>query len=121
MSAAPGTLEAAPNRTDRGRADPGRKLTPAELGQLVAAATAEQTWRQIVRFTAGQRWFHRLDLAADYEIWLLSWLPGQHTGFHDHGDAAGAFAVAHGELRETLAAPGSRRIRLRTAAAASVT
>ena len=31
-----------------------------------------------------------------YELWLLSWLPGQQTGFHDHGDAAGAFAVADG-------------------------
>ncbi|MFY9886677.1 MAG: hypothetical protein WAK71_00075, partial [Streptosporangiaceae bacterium] len=41
--------------------------------------------------------------------------------FHDHGEAHGAFAVARGELRETLAAPGSRRIRHRTAVAGSVT
>jgi predicted metal-dependent enzyme (double-stranded beta helix superfamily) len=100
----------------------GRALSPAELGQLVrATARKGDAWLPVVRFTPDRRWFHRLALTADYEIWLLTWLPGQHTGFHDHGNAAGAFAVAQGELRETLAAPGSSRIRRRTAAAASVT
>ncbi len=84
-------------------------------------ASARATWLPIVRFTPERRWFQRLALTADYEIWLLSWLPGQCTGFHDHGDASGAFAVAQGELRETLAATGSRRVRRRTAAAGSVT
>ena len=37
-------------------------------------------------------------------MWLLSWLPGQRTGFHDHGDSAGAVAVARGILRERTAA-----------------
>ncbi len=106
-----------------GRADnAGRTLSPAELGRLVrATAGACATWVPIVRFTPDRRWFRRLALTADYEIWLLSWLPGQHTGFHDHGDASGAFAVAQGQLRETLAAAGSRRVRHRTAAAGSVT
>jgi len=31
---------------------------------------------------------------------LLSWLPGQRTGIHDHGGSAGVFAVADGSLRE---------------------
>ncbi len=100
----------------------GRALSPAELGRLVRA-TARQggAWRPVVRFTPDRRWFHRLALTADYEIWLLTWLPGQRTGIHDHGDASGAFAVGQGELRETLAAPGSSRIRQRTAVAGSVT
>ena len=100
----------------------GRTLSPAELGRLVHA-TARQggAWRPIVRFTPDRRWFHRLALTADYEIWLLTWLPGQRTGFHDHGNASGAFAVGQGELRETLAAPGGSRIRHRTVAAGSVT
>ena len=98
------------------------QLAPAALGRLVSAtAAAEQTWRPLVRFTSGQRWFHRLELTQEYEIWLLSWLPGQRTGFHDHGDASGAFTVASGELRETLAAPGSSRVRRRAAGQGSVT
>ncbi len=30
----------------------------------------------------------------------ISWLPGQATGFHDHGGSAGAFAVVWGTLVE---------------------
>jgi predicted metal-dependent enzyme (double-stranded beta helix superfamily) len=99
-----------------------RTLSPARLGQLVREiADAEQSWRTIVDFSAERRWYRRLVLAEDYEIWLLSWLPGQHTGFHDHGEARGAFAVAQGELRETLARPGRNRVRNRCASAGSVT
>jgi len=99
-----------------------RKLSLLRLGELAqSTADAEHAWRPVVRFRPHERWFHRLDLTEDYEIWLLSWLPGQHTGFHDHGDAHGAFAVADGELRETLAAPGSRRIVERVARHRSVT
>jgi predicted metal-dependent enzyme (double-stranded beta helix superfamily) len=77
-------------------------------------------WSQLVRFSPGQRWYHRLELADDYEIWLLSWLPGQHTGFHDHGEAAGAFAVACGQLSERTVPAGQRRASNRTVAAGGV-
>ncbi len=97
-------------------------LSSAELGWLAAeTAAGAASWRTIVRFTEDSRWFRRLALTDTCEIWLLSWLPGQETGFHDHGDACGAFAVAAGELTETLAAPGSRRLAVRTAAQGSVT
>jgi predicted metal-dependent enzyme (double-stranded beta helix superfamily) len=99
-------------------AEPG----PARLSQLVREiVAAERSWRPIVRFTEEQRWYRRLVLAEDHEIWLLSWLPGQRTGFHDHGEACGAFAVAQGELRETLARPATSRVRNRYAPAGTVT
>ena len=82
-------------------------LGPAALGRLVSGiAAAPHRWRPVVRFGQEQRWYGRLDLTEEYEIWLLSWLPGQETGFHDHGEANGAFAVAEGEVRERTAAPG---------------
>jgi predicted metal-dependent enzyme (double-stranded beta helix superfamily) len=97
-------------------------LSPGSLGQLVLeVVAAEERWRPILRFSQERRWYRRLVLSDDYEVWLLSWLPGQHTGFHDHGEARGAFAVAEGELRETLASPGSSRVRDRRAGAGSVT
>lgn len=100
----------------------GRTLGPPQLGELVRAiAASPQSWRPIVRFTADRRWFHRLALAGDYEVWLLSWLPGQRTGFHDHGDAAGAFAVTQGELCESVAAAGRSRVRHRVAGPGSAT
>lgn len=89
-------------------------LRPARLGQLVARiAAAEGDWSGLVRFEPGRRWYRRLDLAEDHEVWLLSWLPGQETGFHDHGDAAGAFAVAAGELQESTAVVGRPGVRCR--------
>ncbi len=100
----------------------GSMLSVLRLGELAqSTAAAEHVWRPVVRFSPQGRWFCRLDLTEDYETWLLSWLPGQHTGFHDHGDAHGAFAVADGELHETLATPGSRRIVERVARHRSVT
>jgi Cysteine dioxygenase type I len=100
----------------------GRTLGPSQLGDLVRTiAASPQSWRPIVRFTADRRWFCRLALADDYEVWLLSWLPGQRTGFHDHGNAAGAFAVTQGELRESLASAGRSRVRHRAAGPGSVT
>lgn len=115
----PGTRS--PRTLSPGTLSPGT-LSPARLGQLVREiAEAEQSWRPIVDFSAERRWYRRLVLAEAYEIWLLSWLPGQHTGFHDHGEARGAFTVAQGELRETLARPGRNRVRNRCASAGSVT
>jgi predicted metal-dependent enzyme (double-stranded beta helix superfamily) len=96
--------------------------SPARLGQarlrrLVSAVAArEDGWAGLVRFDAGRRWFRRLQLADDYEVWLLSWLPGQGTGFHDHGLAAGAFAVAQGRVREQTVAAGHGQARQRTVA-----
>ena len=100
--------------------------SPARLGQarlrrLVAAVAArEDGWAGLVRFDAGRRWFRRLELADDYEVWLLSWLPGQGTGFHDHGLAAGAFAVARGRVREQTVAAGRGQARQRTVARGSI-
>jgi Cysteine dioxygenase type I len=96
-------------------------LGPAHLGRLVRDVAGAGEWLDLVMFSTGERWYHRLELTETYEIWLLSWLPGQHTGFHDHGEAAGAFAVARGDLLERLARPGSTRVRQRQARQGKVT
>ena len=44
--------------------------------------------------------YQRLTCDDDHEVWLLSWLPGQRTGFHDHGESVGAFTVARTMLFE---------------------
>jgi rhodanese-related sulfurtransferase len=53
-----------------------------------------------VRLRTEGRWYERLYHGQDHDIWVISWLPGQSTGFHDHGDSAGAFVVATGILEE---------------------
>jgi predicted metal-dependent enzyme (double-stranded beta helix superfamily) len=97
--AAPGTARPAPAR-----------LSQARLGEITGALAARpQGWGETVRFEAGRRWYRRLLLADDHEVWLLSWLPGQGTGLHDHGSAAGAFAVARGRVQERTVAAGRVR------------
>jgi len=59
-----------------------------------------------VRPRAEQCWYERLHHGPDYDIWVISWLPGQSTGFHDHGASSGAFVVATGVLEEHR--PGER-------------
>jgi len=80
----------------------------ARLRQLVLdLAASPQRWLHLVEYDPACRWYQRLLREEDREVWLLSWLPGQRTGFHDHGRSAGAFTVVQGRLRER-SAPGGR-------------
>jgi predicted metal-dependent enzyme (double-stranded beta helix superfamily) len=82
----------------------------AGLAQLVrSVAASRDRWAGLVRYRSGERWYQRLEQTEDYELWLLSWLPGQRTGFHDHFGSAGAFAVVHGDLQEHTV-PGGRAV-----------
>jgi len=83
------------------------QVGPAQLARLTShIAGLPGQWISLVRYDASKRWYRRLVLNEQYEIWLLSWLPGQQTGFHDHAPSAGAFAVAIGTLRERAAPAG---------------
>lgn len=76
-------------------------LTPAGLGALVRGLAARPgRWRSAVRFDAADRFHTRLRVGDGYEVWLLTWLPGQGTEIHDHGGSAGAFTVVEGVLTE---------------------
>lgn len=79
---------------------------PEELADIVSRFASSDGWMEKVRLRAERRWYERLYLGPDYDIWLISWLPGQSTGFHDHGASSGAFVVATGTLEEH--SPGER-------------
>src|SRR6202167_5949987 len=80
--------------------------TPEELANIVSLFASSHGWMDKVRLRAEQRWYERLYHGPDYDIWVISWLPGQSTGFHDHGASSGAFVVATGILEEHR--PGER-------------
>jgi hypothetical protein len=83
-----------------GRSSPS-PVRPAQLAQIaLRIADHPGQWLSLVRYSPGRGWYQRLAGDEEHEIWLLSWLPGQETGFHDHGLSAGAFAVARGFLCE---------------------
>jgi predicted metal-dependent enzyme (double-stranded beta helix superfamily) len=78
----------------------GERLTEGRLAELVRTVAAADQWPGLVRYTEHDRWYQRLAGDGDHEVWLLAWLPGQRTGFHDHCGSAGAFTVVHGSLQE---------------------
>ena len=80
--------------------------TPEELANIVSLFASSDEWIDKVRLRAERRWYERLYHGSDYDIWVISWLPGQSTGFHDHGASSGAFFVASGILEEHR--PGER-------------
>ena len=84
--------------------------TPEELAGIVAEFVSSDGWMERVRLRTEERWYERLHLGPDYDIWVISWLPGQSTGFHDHGESSGAFVVATGVLEEHRVGERARAI-----------
>ncbi|MFJ2824981.1 cysteine dioxygenase [Streptomyces toxytricini] len=82
--------------------------TVAEFAGLARSIAADRaSWEHLVRYDATTRWYHRLRSVAPspgsptgYEVWLLSWVPGQGSGFHDHGPSSGVWTVLEGGLTE---------------------
>ncbi|MGW2255381.1 cysteine dioxygenase [Kitasatospora sp. NPDC001660] len=80
---------------------PAHPTTVAGYARLVREIAADRArWEPLVRYDALTRWYARLETGPGYEVWLLSWLPGQSSGFHDHGDSSGVMTVVRGELIE---------------------
>lgn len=85
-------------------------LTPRQLAAEVRRLTATPAeWVTRVRLDPEGRWYERIHMSGGYEVWLISWLPGQSTGFHDHGGSAGAFGVVWGALDECVVPGGGSR------------
>lgn len=90
---------------------PDRTSPLGEIARQLAAQT--DLWQPLVRYDAQSRYYTQLVTEAGYEAWLLTWLPGQGTLWHDHGGSAGAFATVQGTLTERHAVPlgdGTARI-----------
>ena len=77
---------------------------PSTVGDFAAlarrVAADRERWEPVVRYDALTRWYGRLETGEGYEVWLLSWLPGQGSGSHDHGHSSGVLTVLEGELTE---------------------
>lgn len=80
--------------------------TSDELADIVSRFASSVGWMDKVRLGTEQRWYERVYDGPDHDIWVISWMPGQSTGFHDHGASSGALVVAAGILEEHR--PGER-------------
>jgi predicted metal-dependent enzyme (double-stranded beta helix superfamily) len=74
-----------------------REALRAWVGDLAAAP---RRWAPYVRHRPEQRIFVPLDAPTGTEAWLICWMPGHDTGFHDHDLSSGAVTIVKGTLRE---------------------
>lgn len=82
-------------------AGPGEILTEPELMSLVSDVFATpDLWRPLVVTDPDRRRYRLLFEDERIDLWILSWMPGQFTGYHDHGDAAVGLIAAAGEVVE---------------------
>jgi hypothetical protein len=91
-------------------------LTADEL-EDVASALAERPdiWEPLVHADPEHRCYELVYEDDRMDAWILSWMPGQGTGFHDHYISSVGLCVASGAVREDLmvygAGPQSRELR----------
>ena len=84
------------------------------LAELVAEIAADpELWQPLVTHDPEHRRY-RLAYEDDrLDVWVLSWMPGQATGFHDHGCSAVALTALQGSVLESqlrLPAGAKRRV-----------
>ena len=83
-------------------------LTVEGLEKLVCRlADRPDLWRPLVVVDRERRRYELLYEDERVDIWVLSWMPGQRTGFHDHDRSGVGLVCVAGELDEGSLAIGS--------------
>jgi predicted metal-dependent enzyme (double-stranded beta helix superfamily) len=80
-------------------------MTPAALARELAGAP--ERWAAQVAHDPDERRYELLHRDSDIEVYLVCWMPGHDTGFHDHDDSAAAIAVVAGAVVEERLGLGS--------------
>ena len=87
------------------------RMSPAQLRAATGTiASRRELWANLVVHDPDVRWYWPLYWSQACDVWLLAWLRGQHTDWHDHGGSSGSFAVADGSLIEHYRVPSGRRL-----------
>jgi len=83
-------------------------LTPEELEDVAGRIAARaDLWEPLVHDDAGHRRYELVYEDDRMDAWILSWMPGQGTGFHDHYISGVGLCVARGCVREDLMVYGA--------------
>ncbi|HZO50617.1 MAG TPA: cysteine dioxygenase family protein [Gaiellaceae bacterium] len=76
-------------------------LDPEELEEVaVRIAERPEIWEPLVRVDRVQRRYELVYEDERMDAWVLSWMPGQGTGFHDHYVSSVGIACVRGGVRE---------------------
>ena len=71
------------------------------LRRLVDRIAADPaSWRDLVNLDTEHRHYAQLCRDDHLDVWVISWMNGHDTGFHDHDLSRGAVAIVEGELVE---------------------
>jgi hypothetical protein len=85
-------------------------LSTADLEQIsIAIRDRPELWEPLLVVDAHRRRYRLLFEDERTDIWVLCWMPGQSTGFHDHDVSDVGIAIAQGMIVE-------RQLRLPTGA-----
>ena len=77
-------------------------------------AERTEAWRPLVRHQEEERTYALVHRDDDVELYLVCWMPGHDTGFHDHDHSAAAITVLEGAITEerlSLAGAVERRVK----------
>jgi predicted metal-dependent enzyme (double-stranded beta helix superfamily) len=89
-------------------------LTATELEEIAAAIRRRPAiWEPLVRVDAERRRFELVYEDERMDAWVLSWMPGQGTGFHDHYVSSVGIACARGCVREDCLRFGGPEVEFR--------
>ena len=76
------------------------RFSPDQLLRTARLFTSDPDLTSLIDHQGGERRWVELDSSPYLQIWLLSWPAGTGTGWHDHGESAGAFLAVSGTLGE---------------------
>ncbi|HEX3198503.1 MAG TPA: hypothetical protein VHR39_13225 [Propionibacteriaceae bacterium] len=63
-----------------------KNRSPINLVKIATGlANQRALWEPLVSYDPVARYYVRLAREQEFEAWLLTWLPGQGTDWHDHG------------------------------------
>ena len=96
--------------------DHSRDLDLAELGAFAAAvALRRDLWEPLTVADPFRRRYRLMYEDHRTDVWTLSWMPGQGTGFHDHDLSAVGLAIGQGMVveKQMLLPTGATRLELR--------
>ena len=76
-------------------------LPPAELRDaLLEYAARPERWLPLVRHDPDERTYALLHRDGDVELYVVCWMAGHDTGFHDHDESTAAITVLDGSISE---------------------
>jgi quercetin dioxygenase-like cupin family protein len=73
---------------------------------LLAWVENEDAWGSLVRHDSEERVHTLLHRDDDLEVYVVCWMDGHDTGFHDHDESAAAITVLAGSISEERLALG---------------